>query len=595
MKKIVCILMVLALTASCSGFLEEYQTTSLTDKDVYDSEQALETNVNGLYLTLNNVSLWKGTMYEYFQTGSGLFIWGGNRTTDEWLDGMNFTKYSTSLTGNKNLWTALWLGISRCNRLLDNLPGSPVDNAFKKEIEAEARFLRAHFYFTAVRIYGDVPLIETAPVEPAELHNPRTDFWKIYKFVLDDLEFAEVNMRSPVRTEEAAPGKNRPNNWAATALKASVYLTIGSLLASPLDNFWDTSRRSPDFTPCGISSPSDAFTLAYQAAEKVITEGPYSLVPDYRTLFRWTEPGDWFLPESILKITSSNHSGQNYCSIHMLPPFPEGTANRATANSNAGRIRPSRFGLENFIRWSGGRMGTSGVFNTKVFCKTEDPRYAATFFDSYINQNTGKKVTAYPNDSNIPTSSDAYLKKYLDPTYDVTSGKGDFYLIRLAEMYLISAEASASLSSAPGDEYWGRAISRVNDLRFRARHSVDSGVSSYPADWTATTFETREDLINGVMWERLIEMMGEGHEWFDTHRRGATWLRDNIAVPANRFYMLNNDMETYVDYHFPGARERGYIFPTEIGDIRKGLLSAYPESELRLNTAENRQNDFFWQ
>ena len=40
MKKIVCILMALALTASCSGFLEEHQTTSLTDEDVYDSEQA---------------------------------------------------------------------------------------------------------------------------------------------------------------------------------------------------------------------------------------------------------------------------------------------------------------------------------------------------------------------------------------------------------------------------------------------------------------------------------------------------------------------------------------------------------------------------
>ena len=97
------------------------------------------------------------------------------------------------------------------------------------------------------------------------------------------------------------------------------------------------------------------------------------------------------------------------------------------------------------------------------------------------------------------------------------------------------------------------------------------------------------------MWERLIEMMGEGHEWFDVHRRGATWLRDNIAAPANEFYLQNADMTTYVESHYPGARPRRYIFPTEISDLRKGLLAAYPESELRLNTAENRQNDFFWQ
>ncbi len=41
--------------------------------------------------------------------------------------------------------------------------------------------------------------------------------------------------------------------------------------------------------------------------------------------------------------------------------------------------------------------------------------------------------------------------------------------------------------------------------------------------------------------------------------------------------------------------EKGYIYHTDITDLSKGLLCAYPESELRLNTAESRQNDFFWQ
>ena len=49
---------------SCSGFLNEVPTTSLSEEDVYDSPQAREANINGCYLTLNNLSLWKGTMYE---------------------------------------------------------------------------------------------------------------------------------------------------------------------------------------------------------------------------------------------------------------------------------------------------------------------------------------------------------------------------------------------------------------------------------------------------------------------------------------------------------------------------------------------------
>ena len=593
MRKYIAI--ILLVLSSCKGFLEETPTTSLSEDSVYDSPQALEANINGCYLSLNNISLWKGTMYEYFQTGSGLIIWGGNRTTDEWLDGMYFTKYSTDLIGNKNLWNALWLGINRCNRLIDQLPESPVEDDFKREIEAEARFLRAFLYFTAVRIYGDVPILTSSPKTAEELHNVRKPFQDAYALVLQDLAFAEANMRSPERAEEVAPGKNRPNKWAATAVKSSVYLTIGSLLSAPEDNFWDTSKRVPDFSACNISSAEDAFKMAYDAATSVIIDGPYSLAEDYRTLFRWTEPGDWFLTESILKITSSNKAGQNYCSIHMLPPYPEGTANFATANSNAGRVRPSRFAVENFLKYSGGRLGT-GSHNKVLYASTADPRYRATFIDTYLNQNTGKQVNAYPNDDRITASSDAFIRKYLDPTYDVTSGKADFYLMRLAEVYLIAAESAASLSAGPGDSWWEAAISNVNVLRDRARRSVLAGEASAPVDWKSSDFADSKALVNAIMWERVIELTGEGHEWFDTHRRGATWLRDNIAAPANAFYLGHlPDFNTYLNYHYPGSISKGAVFPTDIQDLRKGLLSAYPESELRLNTAESRQNDFFWQ
>ena len=70
MRKYIAI--ILLVLSSCKGFLEETPTTSLSEDSVYDSPQALEANINGCYLSLNNISLWKGTMYEYFQTGSGV-------------------------------------------------------------------------------------------------------------------------------------------------------------------------------------------------------------------------------------------------------------------------------------------------------------------------------------------------------------------------------------------------------------------------------------------------------------------------------------------------------------------------------------------
>ena len=55
MRKYIAI--ILLVLSSCKGFLEETPTTSLSEDSVYDSPQALEANINGCYLSLNNISL----------------------------------------------------------------------------------------------------------------------------------------------------------------------------------------------------------------------------------------------------------------------------------------------------------------------------------------------------------------------------------------------------------------------------------------------------------------------------------------------------------------------------------------------------------
>lgn len=601
MKKINTIILCSALAAmpACSGFLDQNPTTSLSEKTVYSSESTLESQVTGCYLSMHDSYLWKGCMAEFFHTSSGLLMWKGIRNTDEWLDGLNFAKYSTNDAGNTRIWRALYSGINRCNRLLAALPDSPVEQSFKTEVEAEVRLIRAILYFTAVRIWGDVPLI----LEPAEdynhVNNPRMHFVKVYTQVLEDLIFAEQNMRSAARQEEVNPGKGRPNRWAATSMKASVYITIASLLDSPDDNFWDNDKpgRTPDFSGLGIRTADDAYRLAYNTAENVIQNGPYSLVPDYRTLFRWSEAGDWFLPERIICLESTPEAGQNYNSVRMLPQYPEGSANTVTENRNWGRVRPSRFLIDNFIRVGGGFKGTEET-TQDIYQTTTDPRYDASFFTSFLNQSTQKTVKTYP--LVIVSSSDAtafpYYKKYLDPSYDVTNGKADFYLMRLAELYLISAEASAGLCSSIGDNYSQRALDRLNDIRRRARQSTDSGEEALnPVELQMSDFSSPQELLNMVFWDRVCELTGEGHERFDTHRHGATWLRDNIAIPENHFLEDNPNHDAHWRYSYIGAEERGYTFPTDVQQLRKSLLSSVPYSEVTYNTKIDGQNDFYWQ
>lgn len=598
------------LFSSCTGFLDENPTTSLSETTVYTTEAALEAQVVGVYNSLHSSYLWKGQMAEFWHTASGLLIWKGQRTTDEWLDGLYFAKYSTSNSGNKSIWNALWTGVNRCNRLLDNLPESPVDAAYKKQIEAETRFIRAWLYFTAVRIWGDIPLLNTSPKSQGDVNSPRTAFYKIYAFIIDDLDFAEVNMRTKAEQEAINFEKSRVYKEAATALKASVYLTIGTLLAHPDDNFWDSTKdadlvaagkdpRTPDFSPIGINGADDAFKLAYDAAEAVVNCGTYSLCSDYATLFRWTDHEDFYLPEGIFVLPSTDMVSGNYNSVRMLPNYPEGT-HSLTNNSNWGRVRPSRFAIDKCIKFSGGDLYDGEVEAAKgLYATTTDPRFKASFITSFLpaNATSTTKTTTYPNANRIETSSASYstpfFKKYLDPLYDVSSGNAGMYLIRLAEMYLIMAEAAANLSTSVNDAWWGKALANVNVIRARARN----GAGTAPYDWDEMTWGDKKDLIEGIFWERWIELNAEGHEWFDTHRMGAKWLSDYIAKPANAFYIDNPYQHVYIYYTIQSSETSGRVYEDDPVKLRKSLLNAYPEPEIRLNTSLSLedQNDFYWQ
>lgn len=536
-------------------------TPSIIKSDYNSTAEELEQQMDGLYRIFQNDSLWIGSMPEYFQTASGLMVWGKQRISSEWLDGMYLTKFASSISGNYYIWKELVKGIGKCNFLLSVLPDSPVDEAYKLEIEAEARFIRAVLNFTGVRIWGDFPLLNKFNRSDTDTyeHPARAPFYQVYAFILDDLLFAEENMRDKARVEVVHPGGGRLDKWAATAMKASVYLTIGSLLSDMTTNFWD-SARTPDFSPCHIMKAEDAFERAAEASEEVINQGPYELAPDYRKLFCWDDTDNRSLKEQIFVIKVIR---QTELSIRQH-------------GIDAERVRPTRFLVDSFISHS-----------------ANDPRYTVTFLDSYVDKATGKTVNTYPDSGSLTDTSSPYIRKYMRPGDNVSDGYGDFYLMRYAEMYLIAAESYASLSRSPGDAYWHKAIEYVNVLRARARHSTDGDPSLFPADWDSETFASNDDLIDAIIWERFIEMSGEGHEWFDTHRRGAKWLSRNIAVPANRFYMLDDNMAAYREYFYL-CHDQERIFPESVNDLRKSLLCAYPEVELAVSAQYNTQNDFYW-
>lgn len=596
--------------ASCADFLTEAPTVALSEGVVYSTEAILEADIVGCYASQNyHNGAWQQNMFELVQPASGLYGWKGDRTSEDWTQHYRLT-LNPNNARNADQYDFFYRSVYQCNKLIENLPDSPVNQTFKNEIEGEAKLLRALDYFSLVRFYGDVPLILNTPKGIEDVDVPRTSYLRVYEQVLSDLDYAEQNMRSPERQAEATGTTGRPHKWAATAMKAMVYTQIACLIENQDWQFFDASKegRAPDFSFAGINTAADAWELALKTAESVINSGVYELAPDYAQLFDWGAGKPVYqLKERILVLQSSNNPATNTrVARYTLPQYPEGTKS-ASSHSNWGRARPGRYVPVTWCRVHGGKKYThSTLDNSKLeglFSSGYDPRFALTYYYYSYKKSTSGTNYLYPHKDAWKNSkkdwNQPFFKKYRDSDFDNTLGYADMYLIRFAEMYLIAAEAAASLSSGPGHAMWQKALDYMEVIHARARQSgAKHATSPSMSNWK--NLNTPEDLVNAIMWERVFEHHGEGcYEFFDTHRRGAKWMSEWLAKPINEFH--KEKAQTYTtdnkpEYSYFTYMLKDNFYPEDPVELRKSVICQFPEKEFRNNGGIDRsqQNDFYW-
>ena len=582
------------ILSGCSDFLSEKVTTSYDDRAMISSESALESAMLGIHRQMASSGFKGGAFAEWLAPASGLAHWSSfaNLTNplERWTCCLKFTRFSKhpeAYDSFKNFYRTIYL----CNHFLDIIGNSPVDKEYVDEIIGETHFIRAMAHFYLVRLYGDVSLHTEAPRTSAEVYTHRENFWTVYCQIVKDLNVAEEKMRDWNRMVQIAGGNSsgRVCDYAATACRSLVYLTIGTLLAHPDDNFW--VNRTPDFSEIGIETPEDAFRLALADAEKVLEEGPFELCPDYRQLFRWTNPEDWQLKERIWVLPRSPESGDANSALTMwaLPNYYMGTENVG----NYGRCRPDRWFFQKWCETYNGTKGV-GANNSNIYVSCPDPRLDVNIVHTSYKGQKGTLYNCYPTDNRILQTNTSlvkpygapFYKKYYDPTYNNSVGNADFYVMRLAEVYLIAAEATAWLHGLSANQHGKTAVDYVNVILARARkYRDDAGnirESSEPADWKVADFADDTALLDAIFWERCFEMPFEHHEYFDTHRMGANWIVRMISKPKNEFLKLPEQTEGSSPYTGKFFGEN-FQYDEDWQLVRKGLINAYPFDELTYN------------
>src|SRR5579875_1004020 len=218
MKKIKYFLLafsIISIALSCKKAITEDPKGFLNDKTLFNTAAGANAGLIGVYERISTYYYFGNQLPQMLSVGSGAF----------W----------TSVTANQPLakmaaqptdalvvrpWTEMYSGINAVNGLIDGLLASPLGVSVKNPILGEGYFLRAVYYFNAVRIWGAVPL-RLHPANDQDIDMARTPVDQVYSQVISDLQQAKALMAEP-----AAQVKGRPNKYAAYALLGKVYMTL---------------------------------------------------------------------------------------------------------------------------------------------------------------------------------------------------------------------------------------------------------------------------------------------------------------------------------------------------------------------------------
>ncbi len=278
--KVLGYLMVVLLTVSCSDFLER------TPKDAVDPDTDVTDEVaialtNACYRTLQSSNMYNQRLWTLdIVAGNSDVGAGGGTDGIETVQAANFTTQSDNGMA-LYMWRSPWVGIGQCNIVLTSLPDAQQTSDYvRQQCMGEAYFLRAHYYYILVRLYGGVPLRLT-PYNPGESTAiARNTVDETYEQIISDCKQA-IDLL-PAKSTYDSENVGRACKEAALTMLADVYLTLAPKNVSYYQDVVDLCNQVADLgydlTQCNYEDNFDA--LINNGAESIF-EVQYSGDTEY--------------------------------------------------------------------------------------------------------------------------------------------------------------------------------------------------------------------------------------------------------------------------------------------------------------------------
>lgn len=206
---------------SCSSDFLEVKPFGKTDTDTYYStDQEVEYALTAAYDMLHSDQLrgWSSTLFIKQLPADDTNCGGGGESDQAQYQKLDKFQWEPENEGITAYYSINYFGIYRCNQIINN---AKPETALRKRMIAEAKFLRAYFYFELTTAFGDVPLRLEAAKNLTE-GMARTPKAKVYEQIVTDLTEAIVDL--PYKGDYSIADRFRVNKQAAQALLGKTYL-----------------------------------------------------------------------------------------------------------------------------------------------------------------------------------------------------------------------------------------------------------------------------------------------------------------------------------------------------------------------------------
>lgn len=513
-KLILVVLSVCFILWSCDDY-EDYPIEQFTIDYVFSTTDSLGVNAKGyldaIYATMYNGHNRVGGDYLDAATDDALSSSLTESSVQRLFSG-RFTP--TNLVGGEMEWGRYYAGIRKANTFINHIDVVPLMNTFKNNVEdsiplnrawkAEARFLKAYFYFELVKRYGGVPIVSDTPYLLGEnVEIPRNTFEQCIDYIVGELDAIKDSLRSIPIANVNSDG-HVVTQEAAMALKSRVLLYA----ASPLFNK-NPIEHSNELVGYATYDPERWKKAADAAKYFIDTYSHFALNINFNAVFL----NDYGVNNNK-EIIFFRQGSKN-----MEIESRNGPVGFSGNNLGTGRTSPTQNLVDAFPMKDGKAIDdptSKYTYSLSNMYQNRDPRLDLTVLHNaskWLNTTlqTYRDGTHNPTGATQKTKTSYYLRKFMGNFENQASYSEQLHvwiMFRYAEMLLNYAEAQNEYAG-PSDEIY----QILKNIRKRAR--IEAGTNGMYGLESNMSKDKMRDIIQN---ERRIELAFEEHRYWDIRR-----------------------------------------------------------------------------